>query len=495
MPTNVYCHVSICRDSEVAIASGSDARNSHLTSRSGQLYHMFSANANGVIRHVLFPVASGEPQSSLTNKSAPIDMTKGKVNVTRNAGVSQGGTRVVILPATSRMPQRSMICKPILDFSSLCAAKTTTEAAPDRKSATWTALACNFNLTPPCYVTSGRSVTVLASSRSLAPTCRCTAVVQKVKRSTLASASSSNATWKSSIRPKAILPKATPVTADRQHTQVIQGNSSSNCAPVVTRKCSVSQTDVGGLGERRMLCPKQNIQASKVSKVGNAVEISTKGAPRRCAVRSNILRGDDMQVRIAHRVAMDMRIGLPSGGALWNVRKVRRGGGDGCIGLWNQPPTNLVEHWAKSQEMVVRELTAARSRATAANDRDATSVGDGAVRLSLAQEVSAEMHQQLIRRRMSTLSCLGSRSVSSVIMRLSEQEKKPLSRDDHANAPTPCSFTSSTAASSHEPVASTVGATPADTRLVCGENETTSKSSLGRANRPASVAIKRKTSA
>ena len=455
---------------------------------------MFSANANGVIRHVLFPVASGEPKSSLAHNSAPIDMTMGKaVKVTRSTGVSQGGTRVVILPATSRMPQRSMICKPIRDFSSLCGARTTTEAASDR-SATWTAL--EYNLTPPCYVTSGRSVTVLASSRSLAPTCRCTAFVQKARRSTLASVSSPKATWRSPILPKPNFAKAIPITAGKLHKQmVIQGNSLSYCSPLVPRKCSVSQTDVR---ERRVLCPKQNIQASKVSTVGNALERSTKNAPRRCALRGEILRGDDMQVRIAQRVAMDMRLGLPSGGALWNVRKVRRGSG-----TWNQPPTNQVEHWEKSQEAIVRELIAARSRATAANDHAVTSVGDGAVRLSQVQEVSAEMRQQLILRRMAPLSCRGSRSVSSVITRLAEQEKS-VSRDDHANVPTLCSVTESTKASSDVPVctdASMVIATPtpAEARLVCCEKETPPKSSIGmnlrRTNRPASVALKRKTSA
>ncbi|KAK2180949.1 hypothetical protein NP493_419g04048 [Ridgeia piscesae] len=368
-------------------------------SRSGQLYHMFSANANGVLRHVLFPVDTCNPMTSPTSISGSADVTKVMVKTTRRSP-SQVGTRVVILPATSRTRQRSMICEPIRDFPSSPA-----KSASDR-SATWATMA--FNWTPPCYVTSGRSVTVLASSRSLPPSCRSTAVIQRSNPATVAAV---KARRKSSLRPQPKYAKGKVKATAKPVIEVKREPPLKSCSLVVPR-CPPH--------ERRSLFTKQTLYGPKVPIVVNGSDISPLGA-RRLYDRGDILRGDDMQVRIARRVAMEMRLGLPSGGALWNTRKLHCGGDDDdCVVTRHVPPTNRGDARAVSRPtQVVRESKPPRTSTTVAS-----SVGRGAFHKT--PEVSAEV-RELWSRRMQKLPIRGAGSVSSVITRLVEQRKMRLS--------------------------------------------------------------------
>ena len=129
-----------------------------------------------------------------------------------------------------------------------------------------------------------------------------------------------------------------------------------------------------------------------------------------------------MQVRIARRVAMEMRLGLPSGGALWNTRKLHCGGDDDdCVVTRHVPPTIRGDVRAVTRPaQVVRESKPPRPSTTVAS-----SVGRGA--LQKTPEVSAEV-RQLWSRRMQKLPIRGAAgSVSSVITRLVEQRKMRLS--------------------------------------------------------------------
>ena len=448
---------------------------------------MFSANANGVIRHVLFPVVTCDPVTSAATRSGPRDVMKGNVKSTRKTGVSQGGTRVVILPATSRTPQRSMICRPIRDFP-VSRATTASE-----RSATWTPMA--FNWTPPCYVTSGRSVTVLASSRSLPPACRSTAVVQRATRSTPAAVAAPKARRKSSFRPKPKFlkgkPRATPVApVVKDQSGVVRGQPQSGCPLIVPRFVPHP-----AVFEHRVLCPKQNLFGSKVPTVVNSTERSVAAAPHLCD-RGDILRGDDMQVRIAHRVAMEMRLGLPSAGALWNIRKVHCGGDDDSLVAWTEPRMGRGDMQAESRTtMVVSESTSART--AAGKGTVATPVSHGTLRLKTTPEVRQQWN-----RKMQRLPIRGARSVSSVITRLVEQRETRLSSANPIDARLPGAVAASTDTNRRKSCcvnipAGSATATPTETRPVCSENDTGSNGSgttnLRRASLLATAATKRKT--